>query len=241
MTDSYFLGAYWGPRQDSLQSCANCLATVLTELSKIQPSLFSKWFAQGASREEALNSEITIDGAQLLSVLTKGVNRKDIDRSPMPRLGNRVSLWTGHGDDQSASLSLICGSTTPMPGPSNNLLLDFPSDTSAFTGLLEPVTLNKIMASAVLAFDPDWAVITSIDHLNKVRAARSNGPFAGWISYFKQLGRQEAESLPSIRRELLSSDPVILTLAQDGFTSSISSHADAADRVTQNLRQHNII
>jgi immunity protein 52 of polymorphic toxin system len=121
-------------------------------------------------------------------------------------------------------------------------LLDFPSDTSAFTGLMEPVALNKIMASAVLAFDPDWAIITSIDHLNKVRADRSNGPFAGWISYFKQLGRQEAERLPSIRRELLSSDhPVILTLAQDGFASSISSHVDAADRVTQNLRQHNII
>ena len=62
--DSYYAGAYWGPRKETPKECARRAEAFLAALAKIDPA-FSRWFELGRSRKEALKRPIEPSGEAL--------------------------------------------------------------------------------------------------------------------------------------------------------------------------------
>ncbi|MFP2933083.1 Imm52 family immunity protein [Pyxidicoccus sp. 3LG] len=101
--DSYYAGAYWGPRRESPEECAKRLGALLAGLSETDPSL-ARWFQQGKSRKDALNRPLGPNVADLEAFVRRGKDRT------FDELGFSVGGWNGAADDYEASGFLIaCG------------------------------------------------------------------------------------------------------------------------------------
>ena len=53
----FYVGAYWGPRQESLDDCADRASRFLSGLVSLHP-IFQSWYLQGASRSDGLKQGV---------------------------------------------------------------------------------------------------------------------------------------------------------------------------------------
>jgi hypothetical protein len=187
-----YLGAYWGPRQQSAADCADVLARVLVMLSETDDSL-SGWRDKSASAKQALEAPVvTADHHGLVQRLSAARNRRDDDDQPIEELGFSVSWWNGAEKTASATLSLGCGAWSP--GISNRLVLQLP-DSRVRPDLYVPAVARSLVAGVVELLDPDWAVWTNAGLVDKQREPDQqldNGGYvigelvghaAGWANY----------------------------------------------------------
>ena len=116
MIESYYIGAYWGIREESVEQCAHRLAGFMQCLAECD-SCFAKWFKKGGSRKEALSLEVNSDIATLQTLLLSGQHRTDVGQKIMENLGFLIGLWNGANNDaESAGLIISCGSYALRPG-----------------------------------------------------------------------------------------------------------------------------
>src|SRR3989442_863361 len=100
MTSRYMLGAYWPARQESIEECGNRLGRFLTELAMCDP-VFAIWCERGRSRKEASERHVAVeDRHDLLDLLDRGRNRRDVGRDVIDELGFNVGLWNGAPGDK---------------------------------------------------------------------------------------------------------------------------------------------
>jgi hypothetical protein len=151
MTD-YFVGVYWGPREEAREACAARISAFLVSLAK-QDVALSQWFEQVFSlKQPRVPVPTTPEGlAPLLEVNRQDVGRRDA----IPELGFSFSAWNGGDDGAAASVMTFCGAYTPVV--SNSAVVDF--DPGAVPA---PDVLRDILRSAVAAFDPDRGIVTSM-------------------------------------------------------------------------------
>lgn len=122
MSHSHTLVAhYWEARACALPEAT---AVLLSAFQALQEAGLSRFFHKGRSRKAA-NTPF-IPGEEAISrALAKGVNRRDIDRSPIPELGHSFGLWSGDKEPEAFALSLRIGSTSPHAR--NLFLLELPT------------------------------------------------------------------------------------------------------------------
>ena len=76
---SFYIGAYWGSRPESAESCGRRLADCLAGMAEIDDAL-SSWFRKGKSKAAAKES-IATDAESLADLLARERNRRDVDGS----------------------------------------------------------------------------------------------------------------------------------------------------------------
>lgn len=177
--ETYFAAAYWGPRYETVESCAERARTFLTALEQIS-EFFKGWRPQGRSRGEALRKE-TIEGqsvGELALLFMKGRNRKDVSGEVIHDLGYRMSMWNGGGDETASSLMMGCGMCSTVSGLSNAVVLNLPHrfDVNSSDGL------RNIIGAFALAWDPDWAIVSSLSARNN---QNEQAPFLDRALYLK--------------------------------------------------------
>lgn len=150
-----FVGAYWGPRAESREACADRLSKFLRELAE-RDSIFSQWFKKAMSRKKA-SVAIPTEPIALAPHL-KG-NHRDIGGELISELGFSFSAWTGREANVSVSLDVACGAYSHLVG--NSVLVSFDPAASPSLDLLQ-----EIMKTAVAAFDPEEAVVNSTERLS---------------------------------------------------------------------------
>lgn len=116
------IGLYWSARKESLDRCSE---RYFASLSALQVHGFNSYFRKGRTRKAALKQPFEVSLAAVRESLERGVNRRDIDRKPIPELGFSFSLWSGHSDEESYSISATCGSYSQYVG--NYFVLELPS------------------------------------------------------------------------------------------------------------------
>lgn len=103
-------------------------------------------------------------------------NNRDTDRKPIPELGFSLGAWNGDNDSP-ASLSITSGCYEERVR--NAVLLSFqappPSDDAARGAL------RRLVEKSVAAWDPDHAVATSTEFLDR-KGARIPWEI-GWVTY----------------------------------------------------------
>lgn len=179
MTDPFYLGAYWGPRPESAQVCAQRLVTCLKGLGATSDVLRS-WFLKGNTQREALQRPVTIETGSLADVLLAGLNRRDVNNSVITELGYSAGLWNGN-TKTSAGFRVRCGaSTTVARMMSNTFVLDLPPFGQADAP--DPVPLKSFIHAVIDAWEPDWAVLVS-DALRDAQQTHPRQPVIGWMTY----------------------------------------------------------
>ncbi|WP_197090423.1 Imm52 family immunity protein [Cupriavidus basilensis] len=108
--ESFYSAAYWGARQESVESCAARTQRLLAAIEIVSPD-FSCWRKRGRSKKDALASErITADSLEaFVSLLSKGGNRRDIGGDVIDELGYSMSAWNGGDKENVSGLSIKCG------------------------------------------------------------------------------------------------------------------------------------
>ncbi|WNG28780.1 hypothetical protein F0U62_35855 [Cystobacter fuscus] len=221
--ESYYAGAYWGPRKESPEECARRAEAFLSAVANVDVS-FSRWFQQGKSRKDALSRPIEPTREALEKLIGRGRDRQFED------LGYSVWAWNGVCVDcqdiglnfscgaYSEAVSNVCVCTLPTRGPNSERVLSVP----VLTGLLR---------SMVLAWEPDFALATSSMLHDKVAPKNSAETFMGWLMYFPR-SRGTVPPLPApVRIEPMEDKGMLVILTPDLLTVSNPEHVELAQRV----------
>lgn len=193
MSGDLYLGAYWGPRQEPLDQCADRLLACLGELSAAD-EVFSSWYETGRSRRDALARAVDPRSRDaILRQLEKGRNCRDLDRSIIEDLGFGVYLWNGRRAAQAVSLSITCGLYCPNPNLSNAVVLGFPEELGELARKERAV---EVFRAVVAAWEPDTGGVIS----RASRESRSFQPgsvFVDWMVFLKGAAISESQLPPS--------------------------------------------
>lgn len=193
--EPYYLGAYWGPRGESADECAERLSLLLASLGNVDPRLTS-WFKTGGSRKAALKRQVDPSIQALRELLLAGRPRRDDEiRSVMSDLGFRVGLW--NGQEVEVGLSVRCGSPAAIAGmTSNTLTMQFPPAEGEAATLYRREVALAVVRAVVAAFEPAWCTWTS-DVLRSVQCAQPNEIVIGWATYIANPKGVRTDRLPA--------------------------------------------
>ena len=181
--ERFTLAGYWGSRKETAERCEERLLGFLRRIGDVSP-LLQRWYRKGSKRNP---KEFVLQNGsdEVLRSLLRGVNRRDVDRVPIPELGYSFSAWNGAQDDnESASLSVHCGGDShDVP---NSCVLSLPYGGERAGQILSVETLRQLVEVLIDQWDPDRAVIQS----------RRDDLEADWIIYFAV----SPASVPSLSR-----------------------------------------
>jgi hypothetical protein len=165
---AYFVGAYWGAREESQRECAVRVAAFLEALARDGIGL-SQWYKKAKSRKAPLVL-LPKDAEGLEPLLS--VHLRDLDGEVVADLGFSFAAWTGPEAKAVGSLSVECGAYCSVVGMiSNAVVVSFepsPSPTMEF--------LQEILRAAVSAFDPEDAVVNSSERLSQYSLPVTEAP-----------------------------------------------------------------
>ncbi|MDP7707556.1 Imm52 family immunity protein [Mycobacterium sp. TY815] len=165
MSPNSYIGAYWGSRAASVDECAERLATLIEQFAHVDP-LLTGWRQGAGSKLKAIEQpRVTSDHADLVTRLLAGRNRRDTDRLVIEELGYSVSWWNGN-PDASIGLAVRCGQTSPYS--TNSLVLNLP-ESDAIPDLYSPTTASKLLKIVIGIWQPDHAVWTNYELVDKQR------------------------------------------------------------------------
>ena len=150
-----FVGAYWGPRSESREACAHRIALFLNAVTG-EECEFTQWFRKDNSRS---TQGVELSDDSILKLLK--TNNRDIGGGAIEELGFSFSVWSESSANLRASLAVKCGAVSPKL--SNYVVVSF--DPSAAP---KEELLRGILREAVVAFDPDQAVVTSTEALSSI-------------------------------------------------------------------------
>ncbi|MCA0145760.1 Imm52 family immunity protein [Blastococcus sp. LR1] len=194
MADAFYVGAYWGPREESVDDCAVRLSGQLSTLTGLDP-LLQGWFKKGKSRKAALANEVDTSPDSLRALLLAGRQRRDDDeRSVIADLGFSVGLWNGQAI--SVALSVHCGSGAAVQGmTSNYLTIQLPPAQKDSASLYRRDVALGLMRSVVTSWAPAWSTWTN----HRLRSAQNPQPHevvAGWATFVADGVGVQSQLLP---------------------------------------------
>ncbi|MCY1022958.1 immunity 52 family protein [Pyxidicoccus sp. MSG2] len=226
--ETYYAGAYWGPRKESAEECARRTAHFLTLLAPADPSL-AQWYKPARRLKDARKHPLMPpDLPTLTECFRRGVNRER-GGPVFEDLG--LSFWFGTGEG--ADLRITCGD---YAGSSpNHCVLDLPDRGSNADRVLTTPVLTHVVRSMAVAWEPDWAVAMSRDYRETFAEPRRGGTFVGWVTYLSRR-RGVVPPLPAPARiELVEDRGTLLVLTPERLTASNPAHVESGQRVRELL------
>jgi hypothetical protein len=236
MIETYYLGAYWGPRQEDAEACAQRMAHMVRLLEPIDP-LFARWFKSAKTLKEALKRPLDSD----LEGLRKYIQRmvmKDDRRVPMPDLGFSVGLWNGRSGGDGVWLDIGCGAY--FERVSNRCVLTAPDEGPIGERVLSTAFQTEVLRAIASTWDPDWGVAMSHAHRDIIEK-KCPDVLVGWVTYLsRRLGRVPPLPAP-VRIEPVGNQGTLVILTPERFTASNPEHIELAERVRERLERAGLL
>jgi len=233
--ETYYVGAYWGPRKEPPEECARRTAELLRLLVGCDP-LLAEWYKPTKRLKDARNFPLMPpDVATFTEMFRRGVNREK-GGPIIEDLGFRVVFSNARPQHDYTSLSIKCGDycgATP-----NSCLLSLPTPGYGTTAerVITASVLTGVVRAMALAYEPDWAVATS--HLHRSLLSEQKvwaGEFVGWVTYHSR-GRGALPPLPAPARiEPVEDKGSLIVLMEERLTGRTPEHVERALRVGEVL------
>jgi len=226
VAETFYIGAYWGPREEPVFDCAHRLSSMLNALGAVDP-LLASWFHTGASRKAALARSVDPSPEVLQELLLKGVARRDdAGRSVMTELGFSASIW--NGQKIQVGVNVRCGSSAAVPGlASNSVVVQLPEAQGEAMALYRRDTALALLRAVIMAWRPSWSTWTS-HRLRKAQDAQPGEVVVGWATYVADPSGVRADRLPaSVTTEPLD---VGMLVTADGDADVVSETTVSAVR-----------
>jgi hypothetical protein len=217
MDDRFLLRAYWGPRKETIDKCADRLGQFLARIAVRSDSL-AAWFEKSRSRRKATEKAIDSGKDGLMDLLRRCQNREDTTGDVIEDLGFHVALWNGRRGKEVSSLSIKCGMHCSVPGVGFNcVLLNLPEDLGT---LANGVAMAQLFADTVESWEPERATVCSELAVDN-RGFDARRPFVDWMVYVAEL-KIAATSVPDAAdvRQVASGTMIVV---EDGPENAIAS------------------
>jgi hypothetical protein len=227
MIESFYFGAYWGPRRETPEECAGRTSEFLSGLGSGDP-LFRQWFKKGWSRKDALKHQICVSHDALTDLFAAGAHHRDSDRTIIRELGFLVSAWTGGPDGECASLSIKCGGY--FHGIPNSCVIRFPYRGEVADRVLQVEVLSQIMLLGVRYWEPDWATFNSAELREALNIPLSE-PQIGWLTYISSARGSVLPLTSPSRIQTIDGFGTLIITTEERFSSERTDHVEAASRV----------
>ncbi len=237
VSETYYLGAYWGPRKESAEECARRAQAFFKGLEQADP-LFSRWFKAAKSRKQMLQRPLELDLPALQKYLQSKVLRDDL-RMPMEDVGFSVGLWNGGSGGDDVGLSLVCGGYSQWTP--NFCVLRPPSSGPHAERLLTGPLLVEVLRCMARAWDPDSGVAMSHAYRELAEEQGRQDVQVGWVTY---LSRRQGTVPPlpdPVRVEPVEDRGTLILLTPERFTASNPEHVALADRVRATLEHAGLL
>jgi hypothetical protein len=225
--ETYYAGAYWGPRKESPEGCAQRAEVMLAALANVDPA-FSHWFQTGKARKQALSRPIEPSRAALEKLIRRGWDKQFED------LGSSVWAWNGESDAYDDSgFSFNCGGYSEVVP--NKCVFKLPSRGPNAERVLSAPVLAGLLRSTAMAWEPDWGVAMSTTHRDLIDKDGRAHVWVGWVTYLShQRGRVPPLPAPA-RIEPVEDKGTLILLTPERFTSTNPEHVALAERVRELL------
>jgi hypothetical protein len=225
MKETYYAGSYWLARHETAEACARRAEAFFRLLSPHEPT-WSRWHQTADSFEQARKRQITPDAAAFKKVFGKKSNR----------IGDGFTfwLWAGDNPEETTSAHGFCGSSDDVL--SSSCVLKPPTRGAVAERVLTASVLTEVVRAMATAWEPEWAVATSNQHLQSVRPQFAHpGTFVGWVMYFSRQ-RGPVPPLPApVRIEPVEDKGTLVVLTPERFSVSNPEHFALAARVHELL------
>jgi hypothetical protein len=231
MTESYYAGAYWPGRVETVDAYARRAEEFFRLLALVDVT-FARWLEKADSRSAALELQFTPDAPTLQGLFKKKKYRRDA-------AGLAFSAWNGEPDGASSGVRFACGSDSPLLG--DHCMLTLPTQGAVRERVLSAAVLAQLMRAMALAWEPEWGVATSQLHRDEILNRSRAGTFVGWVMYFAR-GRGTLPSLPDpVRTEAVDDKGTLIILTPERFTASNPEHVALAARVQELLERAGLL
>ena len=237
MHEDYYVGAYWGPREETALECARRAELFFHMLARCDPS-FAQWYrgGRGAPRGQP-GFPVGLELTELETLLLRSRSRTDIGKKVIEDLGFGQIVW--NAKKEATHLHLTCGSYSPWGGPNSCLLVPTREGTIRERLLSMPV-LAEVLTSMVTAWDPDFAMVSSTEMVDLVEKGDSEVR-VGCLTYLsRRLGTVPPLPAP-VRIEPLGKLGWLLVLSPELMTASNPEHVAFTLRVRELLDRAGLI
>jgi hypothetical protein len=234
MIETYYAGAYWGPRQESAEQCARRAKLFFTAMAQCDDD-FIRWYGPTLSRKQAPQA-LQVEVPTLERMFEEGRTRND-EGGIIEDLGFHTSgdngMWPGTRPREFVAFRVKCGSHAErLP---NSCVLNLPSAGSAMDRTVRAPMLASILRAMALAWEPGWGIATSHAHRDMVTERATVGTFVGWVMYFAH-GLGVLPPLPApVRVEPVEDKGTLVILTPERFSASNPEHVALAARVHEVL------
>ncbi|RKH12388.1 hypothetical protein D7V97_08725 [Corallococcus sp. CA053C] len=231
MIETYFAGTYWMGRLESAESCAQRAAALFQSLSPLEPT-WNRWCEPGDSFQEASRLQVATDAGSLREHLERK-DRRLCD-------GFLYGLWSGPTPDNTTSVTGSCGSESPWQ-PSSCVLTP-PEQGPLAERVATASLLCQVIREMVLAWEPEFGLATSTEHLMSLAAPRYKaGTVPGWVMYFSRQ-RGTVPPLPApVQVEPVGNLGTLVVLTPERFTMTNPEHVRLAAEVQQVLNDAGLL
>ncbi|MGZ3457245.1 MAG: Imm52 family immunity protein [Archangium sp.] len=237
MQERYYVGAYWGPRQETALECARRAERFFHMLARCDPS-FARWFSAGRGFPRELPGRPVLPAVKdLEEFFLSGRIRADVGKKFIEDLGFLQMVW--NAKKEATEIHLSCGGYSPWGGP-NSCLLYPTREVTVRERLLRAPVLAEVLTSTVTAWDPDFAVVTSSE-MRRLVQKQGREVDVGWLTYLsRRLGKLPPLPAP-VRIEPVGALGWLLVLSPEPMTASNPEHVAFAARVRELLDRAGLI
>ena len=182
MIDTYYLGAYWGSRAETLADVASKALETLAELRQTDEQ-FLNYYTTGYSRKKALKKEVPLELEYIKRLCLSMVRKGELRTNGFAKMGFLFGVWTGQKEGESSVVQFTIGHQFTTPHLSNVCVISLPYEGAAAERLLQKEVSKRILAILAKIWNPDYAVLTS----HHLRDKLGVGNEIGWITYRKKI------------------------------------------------------
>jgi hypothetical protein len=174
---------------------------------------------------------------ELEQLFLHGRNRTDEGKKVIEDLGFHGFVYnTKKGPTR---LRFHCGAYSPWGGP-NSCLLEPPREGPVLERMVSPPALAEVITSMAKAWDPDFAVATSLA-MGRLVEKRKWEVRVGWLTYLsRRLGQVPPLPAP-VRIEPVGALGWLLTLSPELMTASNPEHVAFTARVRELLDRAGLV
>ncbi|HYO67179.1 MAG TPA: Imm52 family immunity protein [Archangium sp.] len=237
MQDKYYVGAYWGPRQETALECARRAELFFHMLARCDPS-FSQWYRAGRGFPRDLPGwPVRPEMKEWESLFLKGRNRTDVGKEVIEDLGFHQMVWNAKKD--AIHVHMTCGGYSPWGGP-NSCLLNPLWKSAVWERLVRSPVLVEVLTSVATAWDPDYAMASSSQMVDLIEK-RKGEVRVGWLTYLsRRLGKLPPLPAP-VRIEPVGTLGWLLVLSPEPMTASNPEHVAFTTRIRELLDRAGLI
>ncbi len=232
MDETYYAGAYWDRRQESAEACAHRAETFFRLLAQSHET-YAHWYEKAASAKKGRLRGFEPTREAFTRFFGQAAYQNGSD-------GFYFGAWTGPVEEgQGGAVTLFCGAHENHS--SNHVLLYLPDESPGHEHLLLPSVLASVMRALVMAWEPDWAVITSGDFRDALSEQGAAGTFVGWLTYLAR-HRGEVPELPApVSTHPVEDKGTLILLGPDRLTPSNPAQVALAQWVQSQLESKGLL